>query len=379
MSVSILEVSNKSELRDWVLFPYELYRDDPLYVPQIIREEIDFFSSDRNPGFQVADTKLLLARRGDRVVGRVCGIIHRLEEEKLGYRRGRFGWFECVEDDDVALTLLRHLEEWFVREGCREMTGPHGFTDLDPEGLLIDGLDALPTIAGSYNKGYYRRFLESFGLEKDVDYVEHRFEFPAEDPLFHRIEKWVRASANEDCRIVELRSKKEIHHYLDQWWDLLEASFEKLYGVTPLTAAQKAYYTKKYFDFVDPEFLILAVDRDDRVVGMFLALPSLSRPFQKARGKLFPFGFLHILKGFKEFDTLDFYFAGVHPEVSPTKVLPAMTLAMFKAAEGRGVKFLETNRELESNTAITGIWSKFPVVNERRSRVFRKSLGQAAG
>jgi len=377
MSVSILEVSNRSELKDWVLFPYGLYQRDPRYVPQIIREELDFFSADRNPDFQIADTKLLLARRGNQTVGRVSGIIHKLEQEKLGHKRGRFGWFECVEDAEVAEALLGFLEEWFVAEGCREMTGPHGFTDLDPEGLLIDEFEGLPTIAGSYNKPYYRGLIEGFGFEKEVDYIEHRFEFPEYNPLFERMEKWVGPAEKEGYRIIELRSKKDMSRYVDQWWDLLETSFEHLYGVTPLTTAQKEYYTKKYFGFIDPSFLIMAVDREDRMVGMFLGLPSLSRPFQKASGRLFPLGFVHILLGFKKFDTVDFFFAGVHPDASARKVLPLMTLAMFKALKEKGVKFVETNRELETNTSITGIWSKFKVVNKRRSRIFRKSLEEA--
>lgn len=374
MSLSILEVSSKAELKEWVLFPYRLYEDDPLYVPQIIREELDFFSSDRNPSFDVAETKLLIVRRGERVVGRVCGIIHRLEEEKLGRRRGRFGWFDCIDDPEVAAVLLGRLEAWMIERGCVEMTGPHGFTDLDPSGLLVDGFDALPTIAGSYHKPYYRRLVEGCGFEKDIDYIEHRFAFPENDPLFDRMDRLVAGARKAGYRIVELRNKKQIHEHIDSWWDLLEASFEKLYGVTPLTEEQRAYYTKKYFDFVDPDFLVMALDRKDRMIGMFLALPSLSRPFQRAGGKLFPFGFVHLLNGFKRFDTLDFYFAGVHPEASSTKVLPLLVMAIFKAAREHGIRFVETNRQLETNTAIVDIWSKFDVVSRRTSRVFRKSL-----
>jgi len=374
MTVSIIEVGNKSELKEWVLFPLRFYRGDPYYVPQIIREEMDFFSADRNPGFKVAETKLLLAKQRGKTVGRICGIIHKLEEAKLGYKRGRFGWFECADDTEAAAALFGHLEEWFVREGCREITGPHGFTDLDPEGLLIDGFEALPTIAASYNKPYYRRLIEDLGFQKEVDYIEHRFEFPKENPLFKRMEKWVAAAEKDGYRIVKLSKKKDILKYIDQWWEVLEASFEQLYGVTPLTGEQKKYYTKKYFGFVDPNFMIMAADQQNRIQGLFLGLPSLSRPFQKANGRLFPFGFLHILRGFKKFDTVDFYFAGVHPQANARKVLPVMTLAMFRVLKQHGVKYIETNRELETNVSITTIWSKFSVVRKRRSRIFKKQL-----
>jgi hypothetical protein len=379
MSVSIIEVHDTSDLKEWVLFPFRFYQDDPNYVPQIIREEIDFFSADRNPGFQIADTKLLLARQNGKTVGRVCGIIHTLEEKKLGYRRGRFGWFECIDDAHTAQALLGYLEDWFVRQGCREITGPHGFTDLDPEGLLVDGFDQLPTIAGSYNKPYYRQLIEDIGFEKEVDYIEHRIEFPGDNPLFSRLAKRIAAAGDEGYRVLKLRNKKEILKYIDQWWEVLEASFENLFGVTPLTEAQKKYYTKKYFGFVDPNFMVMAVDRDDRVQGLFLGLPSLSRPFQKANGRLFPLGFLHILRGFKKFDTVDFYFAGVHPEANPRTILPIMTIAMHQVLKEKGVHFIETNRELETNITITKIWTKFTVVGKRRTRIFKKPLAAPSG
>ncbi len=374
MTISIQEVHTKAELQEWVLFPIRFYQYDQKYVPQIMREELDFFSAESNPCFQVANTKLLLVQQNGKSIGRICGILHKLEEKKLGYKRGRFGWFECIDDTNVARALLGYLSEWFVREGCHEITGPHGFSDLDPEGLLIDGFEALPTISGSYNPSYYRRLLEDFGFEKEVDYIEHRVEFPKDNPLFKKMERRVAAAESEGYRIVKLAKKKDILKYVDQWWELLEASFAHLFGVTPLTDEQKKYYTKKYFGFIDPNFLQMVVDRHDRLQGLFLGLPSLSRAFQKANGKLFPFGFLKILWGFKKFDTVDFYFAGVHPEGNHRKIFPMLALGMHKALKESGVKYLETNRELETNTTITRIWAKFSVVNKRRTRIFKKLL-----
>jgi hypothetical protein len=376
MTITITEVAARPELVQWVGFPLNLYRGDRNYVPQLIREELDFFSSRKNPAFTIADTRLLLARRDGRVVGRVCGIIHRLETAKLGHPRGRFGWFESVEDAEAAHAMLRRLEDWFTREGCREMTGPHGFSDLDPEGLLVDGFDAAPTIAGSYNKTYYPGLLEAFGFEKQVDYIETRVEFPQEMPaLFQMFAKKVLPAAQaEGYRLLEGLSKRGVRQYAGQFWEVLEASFAQLYGVTPLTDEQKAFYEKKYFGFIDPRFLQLAVDGSGRLQGFFLGLPSLSRAFQRAGGRLLPFGFFHILRAFKKFDTVDFYFAGVHPQANPKKILPMMALGMWRALKAANVTYLETNRELETNTAVVNIWSRYTVVNRRRSRIYRKSL-----
>ena len=374
MTTSIQEVQNRSDLKDWVLVPFQLYQDDPKYVPQIIREEMDFFSAGSNPCFSVADTKLLLIRQNNKTIGRVCGIIHRLEEEKLGYKRGRFGWFECIDDTQVAHAMLEHLENWFIGQGCKEITGPHGFSDLDPEGLLIEGFEALPTIAGSYNPPFYRRLLEDFGFQKEVDYLEHRVEFPKDSPLFKKMGRRVAAAESEGYKLVNFAKKKDTLKYSDQWWEVLEASFSQLFGVTPLSDDQKKYYTKKYFGFIEPDFLLMVVDENDIVQGLFLGLPSLSRAFQKAGGKLLPSGFLHILRSLKKYDTIDFYFAGVRPDANQRKIFPMLALAMLRTLDRHNVKYLETNRELETNTTITRIWLKYTIVNKRRSRVFKKTL-----
>jgi hypothetical protein len=376
MEITVIEVHGTSDLKRWVELPNALYRDDANYIPQILREERAFFSPAKNPSFKISKTKLLLARSGERVVGRVCGIIHSLETGKLGYMRGRFGWFESVEDPDVAAALMGYLEKWFIAEGCREMTGPHGFGDLDPEGMLVEGFDALPTIAGSYNKPFYPVMIEALGFQKDVDYIETRFDFPLEMPsLFQMFAKKVMPAAEaEGYRLLEGLTKKGIKEYSGQFWDLLEASFEHLYGVTPLTDDQKAFYEKKYFGFIDPRFMQLVVDGSGRLQGFFLGLPSLSRSFQRMGGRLYPFGFFHILRGFKHFDTVDFYFAGVHPQADVKRVLPMMALGMWRALKAANVRYVETNRELETNTTVVNIWSRFTVVNRRRTRVFRKSL-----
>jgi hypothetical protein len=376
MEVAVIEVQQPSDLKQWVELPNTLYRRDANYIPQIMRQELDFFSPAKNPSFNIAKAKRLLARRGERAVGRICGIIQSLETRKLGYLRGRFGWFESEDDLEVAGALISRLEQWFASEGCREMTGPHGFCDLDPEGLLVEGFEALPTIAGSYNKPYYPKLIEALGFQKEVDYIETRLEFPQEmPPLFRMMEKKVMPAAQaEGYRLLEGLTRNNVRGYAGQFWEVLEASFEHLYGVTPLTADQKAFYEKRYFGFIDPRFMQLVVDGSGRLQGFFLGLPSLSRAFQRAGGRLFPFGFFHILRGFKRFDTVDFYFAGVHPKANVKRIFPMMTLGMWRALKAANVRYLETNRELETNTTVVNLWSRFAVLNRRRSRIFRKDL-----
>ena len=374
MAITITECRKRSDRREWVLLPHALYRGDPNFVPDLIREELDFFSPSKNPGFQIAKTRLLLARLNGKAIGRVCGIIHELEEQKLGYKLGRFGWFESIDDGEVARALFGNLEDWFKAQGCRKVTGPQGFSDLDREGLLIEGFDWLPTIAGSYNKIYYPKMLEDLGYEKEVDYIEHRVAVPVENPLLGHAEKVMDASKRAGYSSVELRSKKDVRGAMSKWWDLLEESFSEVYGVTPLTADQKDYYQKKYFGFIVPELFKIVVDRDGKLQGFFLGLPSLSRPFQKANGKLLPFGLLHILRGLRSFETVDFYLGGLHPNASRRRVIPLLVLEMYNSLRDKGVQFLETNRELETNTGLNSAWRQFQVINKRRSRIFKKEL-----
>ncbi|MEJ5357448.1 MAG: hypothetical protein WHT06_02135 [Desulfobacterales bacterium] len=376
MTIEILEARRPRDLAEWIRFPFTHYRGDGNFVPPLLRDEHEFFSREKNPAFRIADVRLLLAKQAGRTVGRVCGILHHRETEKLGYRRGRFGWFESTDDPAVARALLAELEGWFRAQGCREMTGPHGFSDLDPEGLLVEGFAALPTVAGSYNKPYYPRLLEGFGLEKEVDYLETRFRLPEETPaLIRRMEERALPAAHADgLQLVGGLTKKGIRRWAGQFWEVLEEAFAPLYGVTPLSADQRAFYERKYFPFVDPRFVQLVADRDGRLQGFFLGLPSLSRAFQKAGGRLLPFGWYAITRAFRRFDTVDFYFAGVRPGANPRKVLPLMALGMWRNLRAAGVSFIETNRELETNTLIVGIWSRFEVINRRRTRIYRKQL-----
>jgi hypothetical protein len=376
MPIEMTEVAGRKQLKRFILFQHELYGDDPLFVPELISDELDTLDPTRNPVFEVADVRLLMARRDGRPVGRVCGIIHHLEAEKLGHKRGRFGWFESVDDPAVTRALLEALESWFRAEGCTEMAGPMGFTDLDLEGLLIDGFDTQRTIAGSYHKPYYQALLEGYGLTKEVDYQEFRIAIPPEDhPVIQTLrKKAARDQEKHGLRPLRLPKRKQLLAYAPQFWEVLEKAFANLYAVTPLTEKQIDYYTKKYFGYIDPDFVQFVVDGDDRMAGFYLGIPSLSDAFRKARGRLFPTGFWHVLRAFKTADTVDFLLAGVDPAWNPSAVLPTLAVEMHRALVQRNIPFAETNHELETNTTVTGIWSKFEVVNTRRSRIYRKAL-----
>lgn len=372
MGYRIEEVQNNKDLKKWVKFQFNHYKNHPYFVPQLINDEVDYFKKS-NPAYKVAQVKQYIAYDDNNtIVGRICGIIHSLETEKLGKKRGRFGWFESIENSEVAHLLLQAVKDWLVSEKCVEMTGPHGFTDLDPEGVLIDGFDHLPTVSGSYNYPYYSKLLESFGLEKDADYVEHRVSLPSEYPFFQKMKP--RLAKNKDYKIAKCTTKKELIALIPGIWEVLEKAFAPLYGVTPLTKEQNEYYTKKHFSFLDPQYIKVVVDTNEKVVGFFIGMPNVSKGFKKANGKMLPLGLLHILKNFKKTDAVDFLLAGIDPEVPSNQVFMMMAIEMYETLIKNGITTIETNRELEDNAAVVGIWTKFEHKYFRRSRIYRTTL-----
>ncbi|MEM1081580.1 MAG: hypothetical protein AAGH65_08370 [Pseudomonadota bacterium] len=358
-------------MKRWIDLPYRLYRNEPNFIPQLRREQRRFFDAKRNPNFTTADTLFLLAEQDGAVVGRICGIVNALETDKLGHRRGRFGWFECIDDRTVAHALFDAVRAWLEQQQCVEMTGPHGFNDLDIEGLLVDGFDALPTINGSFNFPYYIELLESYGLVKDVDYLDTRAVVPDRLPLFEKLRKRL---AQSEYEVVTCASTKALKTHLPAIWALLEESFEPLYGVVPLTEAQRAFYTNAYFDFLDPDFVKLVFKPDGLLVGFMIAIPSLSTAFQRANGRIFPFGFWHIVRAFRAPDTVDFLLAGARPGEPSTTLTALGLIAVFDTLRARGVRFIETNHELEENTTVHQMWSKLERVQVRRSRIYRMDL-----
>ena len=373
MTVEIKEVKSRRDLKDWIGFQLDHYNNNKFFIPQMWMDELKLYNPAKNPVFKVAKMKQFLALRNGKPVGRISGIIHSLEEQKLGVKRGRFGWFESIDDQEVSSALLDRVKQWLIEEKCVEMTGPHGFTDLDAEGLLVDGFEEIPTISGSYNHPYYAKLIEAYGFQKDVDYIEYRTKFPAGDPLLERMSEKLKNN-DEGFYVLKCKNRKELLSHADELWALLESSFDKVYGVTPLTKEQQKFYTDKYLAFLDVDFTHLVYNREQNLVGFFIGMPNLSRGFKKANGRLFPFGVFHILLDYRKTRDVDFLLAGVHPDYPSRKIFLLMVASMYQACKKRGMNFVETNRELEENTAVTGIWKKFDSRLHRRSRIYKMGL-----
>ncbi len=377
MSVEIKEVLSNSDLKRFVKFPLHLYRNHPLYVPQLISEELEIFDPEKNPAFEYSQSKLFLAHKNGKLAGRVAAIDNHAANAKYNTKNLRFGWLDFVDDPEVPAALMGAVEGWARELGYKTVTGPHGYCDLDPQGMLVEGFDQLPTIAGYYNHPYYQKHIEDLGYGKEIDYVEFRAKVPQDMSAFP--EKLVRLAdrikERGNLRLLEFKKKKDILDRAVELFHLLDEAFDEIYGSVPLTERQIHYYVRKYFSFVDKELIQAVVNDKDEMIGFMIAMPSLSQAFRKANGRLLPFGWWHLMRAFKNNDTLDFYLAGVREKYRGMGVDLLMVVNIARAAVAKGFRFTESNQELETNNKIQAQWKYFDPVQHKRKRIFKKNLG----
>lgn len=375
MALEIRPARSKKDVRAFVKLPYELYRNDPLWIPQLLMQEKAQFDRRKNPAFGYCEAEYFLATRDGKTVGRTAAIINNRYLEKLDRKCGRFGWFECENNPETADALLLAAENWLLERGMEEISGPMGFTDNDMIGFLVEGFDELPTIAGSYNPPCYNDFVTRRGYEKEVDYVEFRLTAPEAVPeKATRLAEIVKRRTS--IRVFNETSRRKLSRkWGHQVFDVLNAAYAELRGTTLLDEKEIEYYIDTYLGHVDPEFIKLAAD-GDRLVGFIIAMPNLSEAFQKARGHLFPFGFIHIYRGMKQSKVLDFYLAGIRPEYRNKGVDALLSYEMGVSALRKGMEYGESNRELEDNVKIQAMWKLYEKRLHRRTRVYRKQLSQ---
>jgi len=376
MSIEIKTVESKKDLKTFVKFPFKIFRDNKYWVPQLILDEMEIFNRDRNPAYESADSKQFLAYKDGELAGRIAGVHSRVANKKWGTKNIRFGWFDSIDDQEVADALISAVETWGKELGMDTITGPHGFTDLDPEGMLYEGFDKLPTIAVYYNHPYYIKLMEKNGMEKEIDWVEFNAKIPAQEDMPPKLLKIAeRLKERSKIRLLKYKNRKDlIKNWAHEIFDVVDEAFEDLYGTIPLSKIQVDYYIKKYLTFVEKDLVITAVDEHDKVVGFVLALPSLSKAMQKAKGRVFPFGWFHLLRGLKERDIMDFYLAGIRKSHRGKGIDLMMILEMARVAKELGFKRVESNPELETNTNIHGQWKYFEHELVKKRRMFKKYI-----
>jgi GNAT superfamily N-acetyltransferase len=306
-------------------------------------------------------------------VGRIAGIINYRFIEKWKDKYCRFGWIDFIDDENVSKALLNKVENWAKGNRMEAVHGPLGFTDLDPEGMLIEGFNELGTIATIYNYPYYAEHIRKLGYEKDADWIEFEVKVPKKVPeKIERIAKVVQK--RNKLKILHASKIKEIKPYLMDMFQVLNTAYEELYGFVPLSEKQIKSYVKQYISFANPEFISIILDENDKVAAFGLTFPSLSRSFQKAKGKLLPFGFIHILKALKKNNLIDLYLVAVRPDLQAKGVNSLLFNELIKIYVKHGFEKAESNPELESNTKVQAQWKFFDRRQHKRRRCFIKYL-----
>lgn len=376
MSVVVKPISPcKRELKKYVQFGIDLYKGNDCFVPPLIFDEVNTLLPEKNPAFDFCKAQSFMAFRDGKPVGRVTGIINDVVNFRTGTRALRFGFADFIDDAEVVDALFNAVEDWGRAQGMTKIVGPMGFSDMDHEGMLIEGFDELGTMATIYNYPYYPRHMERMGYVKDADWLEYRMTIPDAVPdKYMRIAEIVRKKYN--LRVLKFTSRKKIkEQYGHALFNLINEAYDGLYGYSPLTERQINYYINMYLGILRLEDVCVIVDADDVLVGVGISIPSFSRALQKGRGKLFPMGWWHLLKALRgKTDIVDLLLVAVKPEYQNKGVNALLFADLLPGYIKNGYKYAESNPELEENTGVQLQWQYFERRQHRRRRAFSKPL-----
>jgi GNAT superfamily N-acetyltransferase len=373
MEIQVKEVTTIKELKSFIHFPFDLYRGNPYWVPTLLFDELNTLRKDKNPAFEHCEARYWLAYRNGRIAGRVAAILNQKHIEKWGQNYMRFGWIDFEDDPTISEALMKAVESWAIETGMTAVHGPLGFTDLDREGMLVEGFTELGTLATIYNHPYYPKHMENLGYVKDTDWLEYEFLVPGTpNETIARIAEI--ALRRNKLRLLELRNKKEMLKYAKELFGLLDDEYRHLYGTVPLTQEQVEAYIDQYFGFVTPDFVPMVMDKDNRMVAFGIVMPSLSLALQKTKGQLFPFGFIHLLNALKKNNRADLYLVAVRSEYQGKGVNAILMNKMHAVFNKLGIGKVESNPELETNQNVQGQWKYYEKRQHKRRRVFIRVL-----
>jgi len=374
MDVNIREVKTKKDLKAFIFLPEKVHANHENWVHPVYMDEWKYFEPKKNEAFSYSDTVLLLAFRGEEAVGRIMGIINSRYNEYRKEKTARFGYLEAEEDEEVVRSLLSYVEDWARKKGMTKIIGPYGFSDQDPEGFLIEGFENRATIATYYNFEWMPRFVERQGYTKDVDYFVYKLDVPKEFPEFYkRIYERVQRKGNFE--VVEFRKRKELKPWIKPILHLMNECYtgSSIYGYAPLDEKEMENLAKRYMPVLDPRF-VKAVKKDDEVVAFVVGMPDITEGIQKAKGHLFPFGFLKILRAAKKTKQLDLLLGAIKEKYRGRGLDVLMGVKTIFSAHEAGLEVIDTHHELEENVKVRAEMERMGGKIYKRFRVFQKAL-----
>ena len=368
--ITIKEATTKSELLDYIKFPFSLYKDNSYWVPPIIADELETFDKTKNPAFENAEAYFYLAFKNSEIVGRIAAIINWSEVKDQQKKKVRFGWFDVIDDVEVTNALLQKVYELGKKNHLDYVEGPMGFSNLDKVGVLTEGYDQLGTMITWYNHPYYVTHLEKLGYTTEKEYLENKFPFKnVKLEYFDKAQELIKK--RYQLQPINFNSTKDVMPYVDKMFDLFNDSYAKLSSFVAISDIQKEYFKKKYISFINPEYIKYVEDKDGNLVAFAIVMPSFSKALQKANGKLFPFGFLHLLNAKKNSKDVVFYLIGVAPEYQNKGVTAILFKEYYTTFTKKGIQNCIRTPELADNTAIHLLWKNFdPKIICRRKTFF---------
>ena len=370
--IQIIEVTTPALIKTFAHFPFTVYKNNPYWVPYIIADEIKALGRDTNPAYAFCDAAFWLAYRNDKCVGRIGAIINTLYNEKVGEPIGRFSRAEFIDDKTVSKALFETAETWLKNKGMKKILGPLGFNNLDNQGMLVEGFDHLAAVGSVYHMPYYKDHVESLGYKKEIDWVEFRLKINEVPEKALRLNEVIQKRFG--VKVISFSSKKEMQPYTSQIFNLLNDAFDELPFVSPFPQDLIDFYAKKYANFLVPGFVKVVVNEENELVAFIISLPTISKALQKAKGKLFPFGFIHIMRALKKPAEYELLLTGINPKLQGQGISALLITELQKEMLKHKGRWVETTGIFETNNKAIEHWKNYEHLQHKRKRCFRKNI-----
>ncbi|MFC2137142.1 hypothetical protein ACFLTE_03100 [Bacteroidota bacterium] len=372
-SIEIIEVKTKRQLTKFILLPAKIHKNHKNWVPPIYMDDRLFFNFKKNKSFSYCDTILLLALKGKNVVGRIMGIINHRYNDAHDDKDGRFGFMETYEDPEVANLLMNTLENWAIKKGMKRIVGPLGFSDKDPQGMLIQGFDETMVIATNCNFPYQVRLIEDIGFKKKTDLVVYKLNIPDEVPEIYK-KVYERGVNGNNVQVIDLQNKKQLKPYIIPVLKLMNITFKDIYAFAPMDENEMIDYANRYLSILDPKFIKLVLNKEKEVVAFVIGMPDISEGIKRSKGRIFPFGILKILYHQKRTKQLNLLLGGIREDYQNKGLNAIMGVKMLEEAHKAGLKYIDSHLELEDNLKVRAEMERLGGVVYKTYRIYQKPL-----
>ena len=373
--IDIKKVSSQGDYQTFVEFPFTLYRDNPFWVPPLVKDEIETLDPQLNPVYQNATASLFLAYKNGEVVGRVAAIINWIEVEEIKKNKVRFGWFDFIDDTNVSKTLIEAVISFGKKHKMETIEGPVGFSNLDKAGLLIEGFNEPNTIITLYNFPYYSKHLEKLGFNIAAKWVEYEIKIDDFESSPERVKRFSKLIMDKyELTLLNFKKRKDIIPYVDQMFELLDKTYNQLQTYVPIQDYQIENYKKRFLKFVNPDYIKCIIDKEGKLICFSITMPSFTEALKKINGKITILNTYHLLKAMRKNNRASFYLIGVHPDYQNKGITAIIFNEMQKLFNKKQIISVETNPELEENTAIQKLWKNYEHRLHKRRATFNKSI-----